>query len=186
MSQPKLEHNEAETQNKWNCWNKWGFPSLIIMSKVREVHLNSTLIRYWGDRSLKDNNANLRKTAGWSQVTWLNNMYYPSVVVFKCSLNCRRVKASGCEGGWFDSLEAKKASVNHDGAEREELKLMKSWETGPLAVFVSPPVDSCLWGVICQQSFSNLRNHIRHNGFQCEARSPSRRFTATFGGPSTR
>lgn len=45
---------------------------------------------------------------------------------FKCSLVCQPVKASGCEGGGFGSPEGKKASVNHDGAEREELKLMKS------------------------------------------------------------
>lgn len=49
------------------------------------------------------------------------------------------------------SLEGKKASVNHGGAEREELKLMKSWETcliltqlsfslSPLAVDVSEKI----------------------------------------------
>lgn len=52
--------------------------------------------------------------------------------LFKCSLDCQHVKASKgffCEGGcffFFSLRRAKKASVNHDGAEREELKLMKS------------------------------------------------------------
>lgn len=72
--------------------------------------------------------------------------------LFKCSLDCQHVKAISYGGGKFQSLEGKKASVNYDGAERKELKLMKSWETGLLASHpILFPLVSLWAGTVCQR-----------------------------------
>lgn len=66
-------------------------------------------------------NINLRSHLMWLDVSSTLEGLSPisvlslSCSIESCSLDCQCAKASGCEGGWFDSLEGKKASVNHVG-----------------------------------------------------------------------